>query len=257
MRRFVYYNAASAGVVLDPDAEAFLLAAGITDPTITSAVNDFVIGAKTTTLWSDLYVILPVVGGNSTTTRYCMKTALTKVTWYGGVTHNSDGVEFNGTNGYGEVDWNAPNTYNRTAVESVKDSVAGNEGWSGVFSGQVFGVQLRRTGGGNLETVALGLNTLAAVNISNRPFGIRTMVVEANATNGGKHYHEDVLIHQATPNANPNGLNYFIGALNSSGSPILYNRRKENFFAFGNSLTPTQISQLTTLINNFNTTLGR
>lgn len=46
----------------DPDATAFLDAAGITDPTISSAINTLVVDLKAASLWSKFDIIYPFVG---------------------------------------------------------------------------------------------------------------------------------------------------------------------------------------------------
>jgi len=242
---------------IDPDAQAFITATGITDPTIETAINTLVVDLKGFSIWAKLDVILPIVGGSATSHRYDLKSATTKVSWIGGITHNSTGVKFNGTTGYGDVSWQAPNLYDRTAVEWTKDVVLGIEGWNGIFSGAVFGMQLRKIGA-NLETVSVGLNTLGAINqISS--FGIRASVVESSGTNGGKHYGGSGLLYQATPSSNPpaSTYNYFVGALNASGSPIIFGQQTQQFYAFGNALDATEVANLNTAISTYQTALGR
>jgi hypothetical protein len=236
---------------VDADAQAFLTAAAITSPTISSAVNTFILGCKSNNIWNDIGVILPIVGGSASSHRVCMKTATNKVTWLGGVTHNSIGIEFNGVNGYGIVDWNAPNLYSRTAIEWTTDLTI-NSFWSGIFTGSsVFGMQLSKVSG-NLETTWLGLNNLLPSGVSSA-FGFKASVIEANVTNGGKHYGSSGLLNQMTPSANPSGQNYYIGALNSSGSPIQFGNRKQSFFVFGNALNASKIAIIRTLIQDFQT----
>jgi hypothetical protein len=239
---------------VDADAQAFLTAAGITDLTISEAANTFVIGCKSNNIWNDIDVILPIVGGSASSHRVCLKTATNKVTWNGGVTHNSNGVTFNGANGYGNVDWNAPNTFDRTAIEWTKDILSGNA-FSGIYTSGVFGHQVQKAGG-LLNTAALGLNNLGAFS-SSSPMGLLANVIEFNGTNGGKYYGMNGLITQQTPTPSPTGFNYFIGALNQSGTPILFNNRHQQFYVFGNALNASKIATLKTLIQDFQTTLGR
>lgn len=248
-------NPYTFGVPLDPDAQAFLTAAGITDPTISGAVEDFVLGCKSNNLWTDIDVILPIVGGTASSHSVCLRTATNKATWNGGITHDSTGVLFNGINAYGNVDWNAPNLYNRTAIEWTSDILGGDNNWSGMYIGSIFGMQLQKSGA-NLNTIALGLNTLAAAGVVST-MGLKASVVESSASNGGKHYGNSGLLTQSTANSAPSGINYFIGAVNSSGVAILFNRRRQSFFIFGNALNYTKIAIIKTLIQDFNTTLGR
>lgn len=240
---------------LDPNAEAFLATYGIADPVISGAINVFVLGCKSNDVWGDIDVILPIVGGTASSHRGCLKTATNKVTWNGGITHDSTGVLFNGTNGYGNVDWNAPNLYNRTAIEWTTDIIGGDNNWSGMYSGGIFGMQLQKSGA-NINTVALGLNTLAAVGVLST-MGLKASVVESSASNGGKHYGNSGLLTQATAGSVPTGINYFIGAVNSSGTASLFNKRRQSFYIFGNAFDASKIAIIKTLIQDFQTTLGR
>jgi hypothetical protein len=89
----------------DPDAVAFLTAAGITDPTITSAVCTLVTSMKANGTWAKCNAIYPFVGGSATTHKFNLKNpadtnAAFRLTFIGGITHSSNGVAFNGTNSY-------------------------------------------------------------------------------------------------------------------------------------------------------------
>jgi hypothetical protein len=57
-------------VDIDPDAQAFLTATGITDPTITSAIDTLVLDLKAASLWTKMKALYPFVGGTSTTHKY-------------------------------------------------------------------------------------------------------------------------------------------------------------------------------------------
>jgi len=93
----------SAGI--DPDAQAFLTASGITNGTITSAINQFVIDLKGYSLWTKLFACYPLVGGTSATHKWNLKDprdldAAYRLVFNGGWTHSSTGALPNGTNGW-------------------------------------------------------------------------------------------------------------------------------------------------------------
>ncbi len=48
---------------VDTDAQAFLTAAGITDPTISGAINTLVVQMKADNIWTKMKAIYPMVGG--------------------------------------------------------------------------------------------------------------------------------------------------------------------------------------------------
>ena len=89
----------------DSDAQAFITAAGITDPTQQSAINTLVVGLKTDGLWTSMIAIYPFVGGTASSHKYNLKdprdlNAAYRLTFYGGWVHNSSGIVGNFTNTY-------------------------------------------------------------------------------------------------------------------------------------------------------------
>lgn len=98
--RLITFRKGAAG--LDPDAQAFITAAGITDPVQESAINQLVLDLKNYNLWSKMVAIYPMVGGTASAHSYNLKdTAQYQITWNGTLTHNFDGVKSNGSTGYG------------------------------------------------------------------------------------------------------------------------------------------------------------
>ena len=96
----------------DSAALAFLGAASITDSTISNAINNFVVTAKTPTgnwpsgFWGSFPAIYPFVGGNSTAHSKNLKGSSFTITWHGTVTHSSTGITGNGTDGWGDTGLN-------------------------------------------------------------------------------------------------------------------------------------------------------
>jgi hypothetical protein len=98
-----YWQRPTAGP--DPDATAFLTAAGITDPTISNAIDYLVQQLKIINIWSKIYVLYPFVGGTATTHKFNLKDPRDldiafRAVFNGGVTHNSAGVTGNAINGW-------------------------------------------------------------------------------------------------------------------------------------------------------------
>lgn len=61
------------GVLLDADAQAFITAAGITDATQKGAINTLVVSLKGYSLWSKMKAIYPFIGGTASTHKYNLK----------------------------------------------------------------------------------------------------------------------------------------------------------------------------------------
>jgi len=250
-------DTALSGVYTDPDAQAFISAYSISDPTQQTAVNQLTKDLKSSGLWDDAEVILPFVGGTAASHRGDLKTATNKVTWYGGITHNSNGVKFNGTTGYGDVDWSASagNLYDRSFTQYLRNvSTDSTKTWQGIFDGtNVFGTQSPIVAG-NLG-YAVGLNTLGGV-ASPILYGQQVATV-TSGTNASKYYSTDVVIQSSTANASPTSGKFFIGALNSGGSAILFGDQGLGFVMLGKHLTQAKITSLNTILTTYNTTLGR
>ena len=104
----------AGGIPLDPDAQAFLNAAGITDATITTAIETIVIQLKAIGVWSKLKAIYPFVGGTATTHKFNLKNpadtnAAFRLVFTGGWTHSANGVSSNGINAFADT-FLIPNT---------------------------------------------------------------------------------------------------------------------------------------------------
>ncbi len=88
----------------DPNAQAFITAAGITNSTQQSAINTLVVDFKGYNIWTKMKVIYPFVGGTSTTHKYNLinpadTDAAFRLAFIGGWTHNENGATA-GVNGY-------------------------------------------------------------------------------------------------------------------------------------------------------------
>jgi hypothetical protein len=88
----------------DPDAQAFITAANITNTTQQNAINTLVVDLKNYGVWTKMKAIYPFVGGTATSHSYnLVNPTQYQITWFGGLTHTNTGVKGNGTNGYGDT----------------------------------------------------------------------------------------------------------------------------------------------------------
>ena len=83
---------------LDPDAAAFLSAAGISNQVQSNAINNLVIDLKEEALWTMMDAIYPVVGGTAASHKLNLKDprdldAAFRLTFNGSWTHNSSGMK--------------------------------------------------------------------------------------------------------------------------------------------------------------------
>jgi hypothetical protein len=85
-------RSASGGGV-DPDAQAFITAASITDPTQQGAINQLVLDLKGYSIWTKFKAIYPIVGGSASSHAVNLKTPGTyNLTFATGWTHSSTGM---------------------------------------------------------------------------------------------------------------------------------------------------------------------
>ena len=115
---------------LDPDASAFINAAGITDPTITTAVDTLVTDLKGYGIWTKLKAIYPFVGGTATTHKFNLKDprdldAAFRLLFSGGWTHSANGIQSNGTNTFANTFY-VPNTECDSQNNSVSIYIRNN-----------------------------------------------------------------------------------------------------------------------------------
>ena len=86
---------------LDPDAQAFITAAAITDATQITAVNQLVLDVKGYGLWNKLIALYPCVGGTDFIHKFNLKNPVDtdlgfRIEFNGGWTHSSTGILPNG-----------------------------------------------------------------------------------------------------------------------------------------------------------------
>lgn len=102
----------------DSDAAAFFTGAGITDAGEKDAWNTFVQGRKGfggSGYYSKFYVIHPYIGGDSTKHSYnAINTATAQLSYSGGLTHNSNGMTGNGTDGYATFTFSQATNFSST-----------------------------------------------------------------------------------------------------------------------------------------------
>jgi len=90
---------------IDPDAQAFITAASITDPTQQSAINQLVVSLKGYNIWTKFKGIYPIVGGVASSHAVNLKTPGTfNLTFTSGWTHSSTGMT--PTNAYANTGFN-------------------------------------------------------------------------------------------------------------------------------------------------------
>jgi hypothetical protein len=248
------------GVTTDPDAQAFITAAAITDPTQQVAINTLVVDLKGYNVWTKMKALYPFVGGTATTHSYNLKnTAQYQITWNGGITHSSNGVQFGGVNGYGDTGLNAASVlgqdsthlsfYSRTDVIANSVDMGINSTARQLYLLYRYGSSafkaMNRTQAvaGSLYTPTTGLL------IANRP-----------SSTTEKYYHKGTLVDTITTSSTGTiSANVYIGGYNNLAVPTSreYSSKQSAFISIGDGLTDTEAANFYTAVQNFNTALAR
>lgn len=251
----------------DADATAFLSAAGITDATITAAIQQLVIDLKFYSIWSKCKAIYPFVGGTAGTHKWNLKHAQDtdgafRLVFSGGWTHGVNGATSNGTTAFADskfspngnsltYDNNHLSFYSRTsAADDFYDIGAGDN----INADKNLTLWARRAA--NTAAYDTGDGNNNRVSFSNSD-GQGYYLGKANSTTG-KIYKNGV--QQATKsltNYTLTAFNLYIGAYNEGGTAQYYTAREFAFASIGEGLTDSQSTDFYTAVNSFQTTLGR
>jgi hypothetical protein len=253
-----------AGKVFDPDAVAFFTATGITDSTIKNAVNDLVLALKNNNLWSKLKVIYPFVGGTATTHKYNLKDprdldVAFRIDFVNNPTHSSNGVQGNGIDQYGNThlqangllqDSNFAGWYSRTDLNasivdfSTRDALNSNNSYYAISrSSNQFLARIHRNANSSASNSdSRGFLGIGRTSISSIYFRIRNAFTTVSDLR----------------NFTASNLKIFIMAENNNSlGPRLFSSRQYAFFCFGENISGLESGDLGTIVNNFQTTLGR
>jgi hypothetical protein len=252
---------ASLAPAVDPDAQAFITAAAITDPTQQAAINTLVVDLKGYNIWTKMKAIYPMVGGSSTSHSYNLRnTAQYQITWNGGITHSSTGVLPNGTNGYGQTGFSFDST---TALSShistyirTNSTTLGCEFGSGNSAGteECFIVRSGSTYLNNQCDAQTGRLNPSVADSRGLILNSRT------ANNTWKTYRNGSSLGTGTNiNSYTGGSSYILNLFRRGGvgTNDLYSAKQCAFASIGDGLTDTEAANFYTAVQAFQVALSR
>jgi hypothetical protein len=256
----------ASGGGVDPDAQAFITAAAITDPTQQSAIITLVTDLKGYSIWTKMKALYPFVGGTASTHKWNLKDprdldAAFRLVFSGGWTHSSTGATPNGTNAYADTKLDLINNttlnstsfgvYSRTNSNGTEVEI-GAEGNSPASGSNIFirfsNVTYARVNSlqawisySDTDSRGFYISNRTASNVVNT---WRNNVKKATGT---------------TASLLPIGnVSYTLGVNNNASGTKQYYSTKEQAFAFiGDGLTDTEAANFYTAVQAFQTTLGR
>lgn len=259
--------AGKGSLQMDADAQAFITAANITDTTQQNAVNKLVWDLKSASLWSKMKAIYPFVGGGSIPHKFNLKDprdldVAFRLVFSGGWTHNSTGATGDAINGFmntflkpashqslnsnGMGAYINLNTHPNTSdpiMMGLLDSIS-QASLIGLNSPTSIGTRLN---GNGISSSALSPNYAGLVSSHKTSSTLTTLYVNGNSVGSGN------------SGGNLSNNNIYIGTINFSGTPGPGNAINSTFrFAYiSDGLNGTEVSDLYTAVQTYQTTLGR
>ena len=248
------------GSSFDSDAAAYFAAAGITDPTQKAAYNTLVVALKGYSIYSKLFALYPFLGGTASSHKWNAinpvdSDAAFRIVWNGGVTHSSNGVQCNGTTGYGDTKF-VPSTsgftttsgsmgiYSRTNATGGYDFAATNAGSSSQA------VIARYTD--NNFFVGYGLLSSVA-NSDSRGF----FCCVRNGASNNEGFRNGTRVINAAAGQALQTTTLTIGADNRAGVYTEFSSRQYALAYIGQGMSTTEQANLYTAVQAFQTALGR
>ena len=254
---------------VDPDAQAFFTATGITDTTQKNAINTLVTSLKSAGIWTKMTAVYPFVGGTAARHAVNLKTPGTfNITWSGSVTHNANGVTVDGTTGYGNtgvipashlsegsahMGVYTRNITNRDQIEigSLSQTVSPYVSFY-LITNFVASPNVRGDCWNALD------QTVSSASSLNRLF-----VISRTSVNSLKLYNNNTLLNTNTTSVSGSGAfalntrSIFICARNTNGSATQFSNTNIAFASIGQGLTDSEVTAFTNAVNTFQTALSR
>ena len=209
-------------------------------------------------IWDSLTAFYPVLGGVSASHAINGKNPGTNnLTFNGGWTHNASGMTPNGTTGFASTALN-DNTlgnfrhlsvYSRTNSDGLLSDIGCNNSFT-TNGSYVF------TRYNNLYYGLLGVYPGATYQVGSNTDSRGFFVFSRSGSTFNSGYRNGVLVGNRNLSVATVNLDIYIGALNEQGSAAYYSSRQLCFASVGTTVDAKQ-SQFATIVNAFQTSLGR
>lgn len=257
----------SVGVSIDPDALAFLNAASIADPTISNSIDTLVKSLKANGIWTKMKAIYPMVGGTASAHKWNLKDprdldAAFRLTFSGGITHSSNGVLPNGTNGFANS-YLQPSSvltensthfsfYSRTNVSAMEVEMCSDSGFT------TDRLMLLISYLGNLYSHNYNYSTAQIITPNSDTRGLH--ITTRTSSNSHKVFKNGIQLGSRVTGASGTIANLLrnvhLFTLHSMTN-TLFSSKQCAFASIGDGLTDTEVTKLNTAVNIFQTSLSR
>lgn len=253
----------------DPDAIAFLSAAGIAGATDRYAINNLVTGLKINGLWNKMQAIYPFAGTTATTQKFNLKNpadtdAAFRLVFNGGWTHSSTGATPNGTNAYADTKYIGSTSSN---LDSAHVSVYSRTNGAGGFQVELGGSNV--PGEQRMLIITRWVTNTVIIDLfsANQRFTIASppttglFVATRNAAADLDVYRNGSLLGtntSADPLAALPTVSQFLGGFNNNGTPANFSVKQLAFATIGSKLeTTTENTNFYTVVQAYQTALSR
>jgi len=272
----------SFGKMNDPDATLFIQVSELTGSTQRGAIVDLVKDLKSNNLWSKMKAVYPFVGGTAASHKWNLKDprdadAAFRLTFSGGWTHSSTGADPNGTNAYadtyfiansnlslydGHLSYYARENITVTGTTQALIGVGSNgASWNGKEAWYIEFASSNANYTHHSTTVTTDRGYVTPT-ISMQGYSIGTRRTSDPTTL--KFFKNNTLLSTASTSVAGQALNIYsvyIGAFNNrtTSAPYASNFTSNecSFATIGNGLTDADAANLYTIVQKYQTTLGR
>jgi len=259
----VYIGSTEVWSAVDPDAQAFITAAGITDATQQAAINTLVVDLKADGIWSKMKAIYPFVGGTASTHKYNLKDprdldAAFRLVFNGGWTHSSTGATPNGTNGYADTRLNPNNELSLNSVH-ISTYSRNNAKMAGIIGSSDASLanalyMYPRYSSNNSEVSRMFSNSGTPIGTSDSSgHWVASRVV---STSWKTFRNASTWTTRSVSTSAKTTRNTYIGAGNLNGVPE-YGVGEFAFSSIGDGLTDAEVTNFYTAVQAFQTSLSR
>ena len=252
-------------VGIDADAQAFITAAAITDPTQQTAIDTLVKGMKADGIWTKMKAIYPFVGGTATTHKWNLKDprdldAAFRLVFNGGWTHSSNGATPNGTNGYADTKLAPSSSLSTTSAHFTTYLRTNSTGATCDIGSFLSNARMI------LYSRYPSSETYATISNSGYPIGVPFSTTDStgfwqtireNNTNTKIFQNTIKKADGAVAFSTLPNVPFYIGAVNNTSVASLFSNRQTSFSTIGNGLTDTEAANLYTRVQAFQTSLSR
>ena len=263
-KKAMFFKGASGGGS-DADADAFIAAVGTLDVTQENAITDLVIGLKANGTWTKYHAIYPFIGGTALAHKWNLKNPLDtdvafRMTFNGTITHDVDGLYSDGFTGYADthLTQDAINTFNSSfsIYSYTQINNLGTDWGVRAISGNNR-ASLNISYSGNLYSQIGEFNLNKITNTSSAGFytSSRTNNSEFKVFKNGVQFGGTVT---STVTEITGTTTMSICAINTGASGGQeFSDRHYQFFSMGEGLTETEMANDYTVIQAYQTALGR